>query len=123
MSCQIKMGLFVLRECGEPPKSLCFNCNLSICKKHTRQTENGDLCPECYMQLNPENPESQGYNQYLAGENREYNPGYYFHMRNEFQKKTNFRPYSDPDYGEFKTDITKREFRDENIAGRRSLDS
>lgn len=123
MSCQVKLGLFVLRECGETPKSLCKNCNLAICSKHTKESTGGAMCPECYIQLYPENPDTQEYKQYLSGQRMDYNQSYYFLMRNDFQKKNIYGPFSDTNYREFNSETINPEFRDDKFPPKSSLDS
>lgn len=43
MSCQARMGLLVLRECGAPATGFCGSCGKSVCVAH----QVGASCPDC----------------------------------------------------------------------------
>ena len=118
MNCEVKLGLFVLKDCGEIQHSSCTNCNKALCVRHTHKSEKGELCPECLIELYPENSLTKNYKGFLKGENPEYNSNYYFNLRNDFQKISNFRPFSDPDFNQFNTSISQRDFKEEKSGGK-----
>ena len=43
MTCQARMGLLVLRDCGDPATGFCGQCGKAICAAH----QTGTSCPEC----------------------------------------------------------------------------
>lgn len=43
MTCQARMGLLVLRECGDPSTGVCGHCGKALCAAHLV----GTSCPEC----------------------------------------------------------------------------
>ncbi|MDX2154113.1 MAG: hypothetical protein SFV54_25460 [Bryobacteraceae bacterium] len=45
MSCQAKIGLLVLRPCGEPVAAICPGCGLPLCATHGI----GGQCPDCRL--------------------------------------------------------------------------
>jgi len=47
MTCQWRMGMLVMRECGLPAASGCSLCGQTICMAHTVMGQNGPACPGC----------------------------------------------------------------------------
>lgn len=45
MSCQVQMGLLVLRACGQPAMSACSGCGLPLCGMHAAAGQ----CPNCMV--------------------------------------------------------------------------
>jgi len=45
--CHARVGLLVLRDCGEPAVANCRQCGRSLCGAHQVLTEDGPTCPEC----------------------------------------------------------------------------
>lgn len=46
-NCQAKVGMLVLRECGQSAVRVCQMCNKPICEAHQNQTKQGIICPDC----------------------------------------------------------------------------
>ncbi len=47
--CKYKIGLFSLRDCGEPIVGHCASCDRPVCGRHAKAEEAGLICPECYV--------------------------------------------------------------------------
>lgn len=52
-NCTYRKGLISLRDCGEPAEGYCRQCNRPICRKHTKVSQKGSFCPECFVQDEP----------------------------------------------------------------------
>ena len=57
-TCKHKMGLLSLRRCGNEAITQCVVCNLPICQEHMQSTDRGPHCLDCYVQLNPNQVDS-----------------------------------------------------------------
>ncbi|MBN1106019.1 MAG: hypothetical protein JXL84_21595 [Deltaproteobacteria bacterium] len=50
-SCRARVGLLVLRVCGEPATAACTLCGLSLCSQHILIGQDGaPRCPSCALQ-------------------------------------------------------------------------
>lgn len=49
-NCRAKIGLLVLRECGDAVLEACRKCNIPLCAKHSVTTFEGIACPDCAAQ-------------------------------------------------------------------------
>jgi hypothetical protein len=86
-SCKARVGLLVLRVCGEPAAGACTGCGLPLCSQHMLTGSDGTpRCPECAIQdpnmaTNPELRRSRQRDQYYDDYGYEpYDlggPGYY----------------------------------------------
>ena len=47
MMCDIKVGFFSLRKCGERPVGNCRTCSRPMCQRHLVEDPDGHLCSEC----------------------------------------------------------------------------
>jgi hypothetical protein len=106
MKCQVKIGIFSLRECGNTPQESCANCNIFICPSHIRITESNVLCPECEIKLYPNSKNIQNYNNFNNGQEVEYDNRWYFYNRSSFYNTSDYVPFDDNDYGSFAYDET-----------------
>ena len=98
--CQAKMGMLVLRDCGQAAVAACDTCGRPVCGAHQTPVAAGIACPECAAQdegVAEAGPvkrarrrsrwyRSYGYRPYYY---HHYGPGYHHHY------------YSDHDYRTF----------------------
>lgn len=45
--CRAKVGLLVLRDCGNPAVAECPGCGKAVCAEHIVAAPGGTMCPEC----------------------------------------------------------------------------
>ncbi len=48
--CQAKVGMLVLRDCGQTAAAACDTCGRPVCRSHQTPVAAGIACPECAAQ-------------------------------------------------------------------------
>jgi len=95
--CDIKVGLFVKRQCNKEAKHKCISCNIEICSAHSKQVENGFICPACF---------NEDYS-YEGHDVVEYNDSafmlyaWYSIHRDSMYHHYHYSPFDEGDYGDF----------------------
>mgnify|MGYP003597800442 CR=1 FL=1 len=115
MNCQVKIGLFILKECGELADATCESCGTNICSKHSKHFSEQILCPEC--NLNQNNKTEREYEEYESGDDFDYDDDFYFLNRRSFYQSSQYEPFNEDDYNEFSGEIAQSEFREDTSSG------
>lgn len=129
-NCQVKKGMFVLNECGNPAQAKCDVCGKTVCTKHAEKEEDQIICVECFAKQEFEETQNQKPNRrqrnkffsqdrYLS-DNLAMNSLMYYHwqsnMRHNFYHHHNHRPFDERDYSGFE-EVNQTEFDDTNDTG------
>jgi len=113
-SCQIKKGIFVLKECGEFAAVKCSTCQKDVCAQHSRQDGSKLVCCECYA-IGNQNDILQNTNTYNRSSTRD-SMLWYYATRNSFNSYSSYRPFNYYDYHNFNNQ-TQHSVVDDNKGG------
>ncbi len=119
MNCQVKKGIFVLKECGEIAGIKCDSCGINICSKHGKQDGPKILCAECYTKLHEKelNPAGRNklYEQWEDSSSTNYML-WYFATRYSFYGSSHYSPFDSHDYNSF-NNHSQNDFTDDKDTG------
>jgi len=113
-SCEIKKGIFVLKECGEFAAVKCSTCQKNVCANHSRQDGSKLVCCECFAVKN-QNDILQNKNIYNTSSARD-SMLWYYATRSSFHSYSSYRPFNYNDYHHFDHPTTNSAF-DDNKGG------
>lgn len=118
--CQIKKGLFVVRECGGFAAHTCKECGKYTCSQHGTKEDDGIICGECYAKRDRERRKEEGvhryYDDYYFDNNLFYTYLWYDSYRYSFYNEYNYSPFDSSDYDSF-DDSVMEEFDDNTDEG------
>lgn len=117
--CEIKTGLFVLQQCGQPGVVSCSQCGRQACRKHTHKTEKLVLCSECYAQQIRSLPNKQAAQlkkQELQIGNKKHYGEWFFRQREILFYELYIEPFDESDFAAFNAEVADDYF-DETDAG------
>ncbi|MCB1141203.1 MAG: hypothetical protein H7A24_01560 [Leptospiraceae bacterium] len=116
MNCQVKTGMFILKECGTSTEDHCGECGIPLCPKHGKYVEGRILCPECNIKIYPEGKDARAYSAYRSGNDDDYDPYWYFYTRNSFYRSSHYTPFNESEYNDFDREPVQSELtQDESI--------
>ncbi len=115
--CQVKKGIFVLKECGAMASVKCDDCGIYICGKHGKQNGPKIQCIECYTK----SLEEQNKNKRFHSRRNDYDIDsnymlWYYGTRSHFYRHSNYNAFDENDYNSF-TDESDVEFGDDSDTG------
>lgn len=114
--CQVKTGIFVIKECGEPAAVNCAECGIFVCGKHGEQYGSQLLCTECFAKQ-PDAQSLRNDDGFLHNYTSNYGL-WYFTMRSNFYSSYHYRPFDSHDYNNFNYEETGlNEFLDDQDTG------
>ncbi len=103
--CQVKTGMFVLKECGNAAHAKCDDCGVFICSKHGKQDGPKIVCVQCYAKNHAQDFEKPKYKEqtYREWENGSFSnySQWYFMTRYSFHSSSHYRPFDEDDYSNF----------------------
>jgi len=108
--CQVKTGIFVVRECGAISGITCADCGKNVCAKHTRQSGPKAVCIECLAKSN-----NVG-NLSIRPHSNRFDSLWYFTRRLSFFQTYNYTPFEGQDYDGFEK-TNQQEIEDDNEKG------
>jgi len=118
--CQVKKGIFVLKECGEISGVKCDSCGISVCGKHGKQNGPQVVCPECYAKSHQKELANTGrnrlYNQWEENSTSSNYMLWYFATRHSYYTSSHYRPFEQHDYNSFNKE-NQNEFTDDKDTG------
>ncbi len=51
-TCEVKIGFYVLKQCGFPVVGSCQHCGISLCETHNLAKAQGEfVCVDCYAEI------------------------------------------------------------------------
>lgn len=119
-TCQVKTGMFVVKECGEFAAVQCGQCGKWVCGKHGRQQDGNLICMECSAQnanKNGQNNNQSNYKKWQGGKNSSlYYSSWYYNTRLRFYNHSRYRPFDERDYESFENESIE-DFSDDAVAG------
>lgn len=99
-SCEIKVGLLVLRSCTRIPRYKCAECSKTICKRHTHEVAQVALCPNCAAARRKDEEWEDDWDDDGFYED-DYYDLWYHHSREDFYTRTRYTPIVAADYEGF----------------------
>lgn len=118
--CQVKVGMFVQKECGNPAIERCHECGVNMCRKHTKKQGEHLLCVECYAKTEEaQQNKDRMYNDWEDGtlSGSGYNL-WYFATRDQFYRQHRYRAFDEHDYHDFEmSDTADLDFDDDADTG------
>ena len=113
-SCQIKKGIFVLKECGEFAGVTCGECQKYVCAKHAKQDGAKLVCYECFAVTHQN--EILGNRNINSTSSATESMLWYFATRHNFHASSSYHPFNDNDYHHFNSP-RHRSVMDDNTSG------
>jgi hypothetical protein len=98
-TCQIKKGIFVLKECGEFAGVKCAECQKYVCSKHAKQDGAKLTCCECYANSH-QNDILQNKGVFNTSSSMD-SMLWYYATRSSFHSHSSYRPFNYNDYNNF----------------------
>lgn len=117
-TCEVKIGFFVLAECGNEAIGNCQSCNKAVCAQHSKEIEQKLYCVECLAET-PNN--ALRYKAYTSDFDALDRETWTIYSRISFYRKKNFEPFDESDYEGF--EIEGVPVFDEDFAGGAFFDS
>ncbi|WP_020531707.1 hypothetical protein [Flexithrix dorotheae] len=127
--CEVKKGMFILKECSNFANQTCSKCSKSICSKHSTQIEDEVFCVECgtakkkqqlrslpaRQRRNRNSVHDEEYERWMTDRNTHYGLWYYG-IRDDFYHDSQYSPFDEQDYSGFDAE-SGQEFYDDTDSG------